>query len=92
MAELLITTQEVKDMLRARMLDLSRPEGFQGGVFCDEVTHQRTGRRADAIFLGMSNSKGKSLQGFEIKVSRADWLSELRDVDKAETVSSSSTS
>lgn len=33
MAELLITTQEVKDMLRARMLDLSRPEGFQGGVF-----------------------------------------------------------
>lgn len=43
-------------------------------------------RTADAIAIGMYRSCGKLIHGFEIKVSRADWLKELKDASKAESL------
>ena len=40
-------------------------------------------RSADAIAMGLWPSRGLYLQGFEIKVSRSDWLSELKNPAKA---------
>lgn len=41
-------------------------------------------RVADAIAMDLWESKGLELHGHEVKVSRSDWLTELRDVEKAE--------
>lgn len=41
-------------------------------------------RIADYIALDGWESKGHRIHGFEVKVSRSDWLAELRDPDKAE--------
>ncbi len=41
-------------------------------------------RTADAIAMNMWPSRGLALHGFEIKVSRADWVRELRDPSKAD--------
>lgn len=48
--------------------------GFQGN------------RWADAMAMGLWPSRGLTLHGFEIKVSRADWLRELKDPAKAEDI------
>ncbi len=48
-----------------------------------------TGNRyADAMAMSLWPSRGLYLYGFEIKVSRSDWLRELRDPAKAEDVAS----
>lgn len=41
-------------------------------------------RIADAIAVDCWTSKGQEIHGHEVKVSRSDWLAELRDPDKAE--------
>lgn len=41
-------------------------------------------RRADAIIIGNWGSTGRLVHGFEIKVSRGDWLRELKDTSKAD--------
>ena len=41
-------------------------------------------RIADAIAVDCWSSKGMEIHGHEVKVSRSDWLTELRDPDKAE--------
>lgn len=45
-----------------------------------------TARRADAVAMGPWSSVGLKLHGFELKVSRHDWVRELQDVEKAEAV------
>jgi hypothetical protein len=42
-------------------------------------------RSADMIVQGLWPSRGLLLEGIEIKVSRADWIKELRSPEKAET-------
>lgn len=42
------------------------------------------GRRIDYLALSLWDSRGRSIDGHEIKVSRADWLSELAKPSKAE--------
>lgn len=42
-------------------------------------------RSCDAISMGLWPSRGLKLEGFEIKVSRQDWLSELANPAKAES-------
>lgn len=42
-------------------------------------------RSADALALGMFRSRGRLLHGFEFKVSRSDWLCELRQPQKSES-------
>ncbi len=51
-----------------------------------DATGGRHSRSADAIAMGLWPSRGLSLQGFEIKVSRSDWLSEMRNPAKAEAI------
>jgi hypothetical protein len=41
-------------------------------------------RRIDAIAFGCWASLGRSLEGFELKISRADWLREMKQVNKAD--------
>lgn len=43
-------------------------------------------RTADAIAIDLWPSGGNLLHGFEVKVSRSDWLSELRDPTKADAI------
>jgi hypothetical protein len=43
-------------------------------------------RSADAVAMGLYQSRGLALHGFEIKVQRADWLRELKDVSKAHAI------
>ncbi len=42
-------------------------------------------RSCDVLSLGTWPSRGLTLRGFEVKVSRSDWLREVRDPSKAET-------
>ncbi|WP_066681647.1 hypothetical protein [Sphingomonas sp. CCH9-E2] len=51
-----------------------------------DATGGRARRWADAIAMGLWPSRGIALQGFEIKVSRSDWLNELRQPAKAEAI------
>lgn len=53
-----------------------------GGAFLPEVV--LGSRRADALYVGFFQSRGKLLVGHELKVSRADWLHELDQPAKAE--------
>lgn len=41
-------------------------------------------RTADAMALDLWPSSGHLIHGFEVKVSRSDWLTELKDPEKAE--------
>jgi hypothetical protein len=43
-------------------------------------------RYADAIAVNLWNSRGHAIHGFEIKVSRSDWLRELKQPEKAEPI------
>ncbi len=52
----------------------------------NEGTGGAMGRRADLLAMGCWPSSGYVLTGFEIKVSRADWLRELADTTKADAV------
>ena len=44
-------------------------------------------RRLDAVAMNLYASRGLTLNGFELKVSRSDFLREMKDPDKAEAVS-----
>ena len=43
-------------------------------------------RTADAIAISLYRSRGKAIWGFEMKVSRNDWLKELKQPEKAESI------
>jgi hypothetical protein len=51
-----------------------------------DATGGRARRWADAVAMGIWPSRGLALQGFEIKVSRSDLLSELKNPAKAESI------
>ncbi len=46
--------------------------------------YSREARTADAMFMSLWPSRGIYLAGIEVKVSRTDWLKELKDPKKAE--------
>ncbi len=48
------------------------------------VVGLRQERRCDGVAIGMWESTGRLIHGFEVKVSRSDWLRELKDVSKAD--------
>jgi hypothetical protein len=61
-----------------------------GGVFMVEVqspgsSYGTGGRRIDALYIGFTRSRGHTIEGHELKVSRSDWLHELDQADKAES-------
>lgn len=57
-----------------------------GAVYLTEVTAPgQSGRRADAVHIGLWHSRGAGIvEVCELKVSRADWLKELKEPKKAE--------
>ncbi len=60
-----------------------------GYLFFDELSNATgalANRRADAAVLGIWPSTGYALQGFEIKVSKADLDKEINDVEKWEAI------
>lgn len=80
MAKATLSTEEVFAALQKRVLG---PEGQGHRAFLfPEV--QIEGRRADAMSMDLWHSRGHQIQGFEIKVSREDWLRELHHPEKAE--------
>lgn len=83
-----MTTMELDDRLRQHFisdkdqLDLAGA----GAVYLTEVTAPgHSGRRADAVHIGLWASRGAGIvEVCELKVSRADWLRELKEPKKAE--------
>ena len=49
-----------------------------------DATGWKKGRTLDAVAMSLWPSRGLELHGFEVKVSRGDWLRELRKPDKAD--------
>ncbi len=68
--------------IRLRLLD--RYPLADGWITMGEVTPPKTDRRFDLIAIMGWQSRGHEAMGFEIKVSRSDWLRELREPAKAE--------
>lgn len=77
-----INTQSIRSALKNKFC---APEW----VFLEEVQAQvaKGGlRSADAIAANLWDSRGYKIIGFEIKVSRADWLRELKNPAKADAI------
>jgi len=76
-----ITTADVNQMLWNRYTD----KGEHVLLFnVPNIVGINSNRYCDAIAVGMWQSSGRLIQGFEIKASRSDWLRELKDVTKAD--------
>jgi len=75
-----MSTRELTDRLRRHYIKPG--EALPGGVFLPEVT--LGSRRADALYIGFTSTRGRHLIGHEVKVSRADWMHELDQAHKAE--------
>lgn len=73
----------------ADALETRHPSGV-AWVFLRQVpdgTSDSKSRTADAIAMGCWKSVGIKLHGYEIKVSRSDWLREIQDTSKAGALS-----
>ena len=81
-----LTAAEVHGLLRLRF---GPPEWhfFDGFTVADHTNSFRAARIADGVAMNLWPSRDYEVDGFEIKVSRADWLRELRDPSKSDTVS-----
>lgn len=58
-------------------------------VFLRELRNDtgfQSSRACDALAVGIYHSRGQHIIGFEKKVSRSDWLRELKEPDKAEAI------
>jgi hypothetical protein len=62
---------------------MTEQDALTGAVMLTEVPAPRSGRRADAIVVGLTRARA-GIDGIEIKVSRADWLRELEQPIKAD--------
>ena len=76
-----VTSADLLRMLHTRHSD-------SGWAFFAEVPDRTAGhfRRADAVAISLWPSRGLHLHGFEVKVSRRDWLNELKRPEKAESI------
>ncbi|MHB1942265.1 MAG: hypothetical protein ACYCP0_04300 [Acidiferrobacteraceae bacterium] len=77
-----LLTSEIKALLRARY---SAPEWallFEVG----NATGVQQRRWADAVAMSLWPSRGLAIHGFEIKVSRRDWVKELKSPEKSAPV------
>lgn len=77
--------------LRAHDLFLRLQQTFTPPAYVTlEEVRDATGfdgqRTADAIAISLYRSRGKAIWGFEFKVSRNDWLKELKQPEKAESI------
>lgn len=75
-----ITTGDVMDRLAAQYARDEYVVLFDIG----DAVGTKYKRRADAVVIGCWQSTGRHIDGFEIKVSRSDWLREVKAVEKAD--------
>lgn len=75
-------TADVRAALRGRFIAPEWSLFFEVG----DATGTRQSRWADAVAMNLYPSRGLELHGFEIKVSRSDWLRELKDPEKSAPV------
>jgi len=83
-----MTTESLLAVLRVHYIRDAPPGATAGGVFVAEVGvngEWGASSRCDALYAGFTSASGRILIGHEIKVSRSDWLAELRKVGKADT-------
>lgn len=76
-------TKTLVDVLRRHYI---KRADAPGGVFIPECGLNNgfsKQSRCDALYVGFTSTSGRLLVGHEIKVSRADWLHELAQPDKA---------
>jgi hypothetical protein len=80
-APVALNTPHARDMLRKRY---AAPEW----ALMEEVAPATGGgtRYADGVAVNLWQSRGHAIYGFEIKVSRSDWLRELKQPEKAEPI------
>ncbi|RSU59145.1 hypothetical protein BRX36_19440 [Sphingomonas sp. S-NIH.Pt1_0416] len=69
--------------VRAALLNRHRAPEWACFFEVADGTGARATRSADAIAMSLYSSRGLRLHGFEIKVSRSDWLHELKQPDKS---------
>lgn len=96
MDETLSTERDMLDLLLARYTNIRRGTVADRWVRAEHVAsdlgHRHLGMTKVADFIaadkypGMPYGTALALHGHEVKVSRSDWLTELRDPTKAETV------
>lgn len=60
--------------------------GFGGTAASEYLGREPRLRTADAIAVDLWPSSGNLVHGFEVKVSRSDWLTEMRDPTKADAI------
>jgi hypothetical protein len=77
-----VTSHDIKAGLKKAF----PPPGWQVFFEVGDDTGSRVSRHADAVAMGIWPSNGHAVHGFEIKVSRADFLSELKDPTKSQAV------
>lgn len=78
---------QAKDVVAGLRARFASPEW----AFLEQVangTGARAKRWADAVAMNLWPSRGCEVHGFEVKVSRSDWLTELKDPSKADEVAS----
>jgi len=76
------------EMALVRLLDVKFPAPAWAFLpFVRSATgYGRTIRTADGVAMSLWPSRGLELLGFEIKVSRGDWLQELKNPEKADAI------
>jgi hypothetical protein len=75
-----LTTAQLEDLLRAKY------DRVRYALFFDvpDAVSLDARRRIDAVAIGIWKSVGRNVSAFELKVSRSDWLRELKHVNKAD--------
>jgi hypothetical protein len=85
---MLDTAQMRTDELMARLRRhyIKPGENLPGGVFLPECGWNGPGgvRQVDALYVGFTTTSGRLLVGHELKISRADWLTELKTPGKSD--------
>lgn len=76
-----ITSSDIKLGIRS-----SRGAGYQTFFEVGDDTGARVHRHADAVSIGIWPSTGHQVHGFEIKVSRTDFLNEMKDPAKSQAI------
>ena len=78
-------TKELMNALRNKYDDNGNAFAFMEQV--GNATGWECNRHADAIVVSLWKSRGLEIMGFETKVSRSDWLKELKQPEKADEIS-----
>lgn len=82
-----MTSQKIKSTEIKLALKRAFPSpGWQVFYEVGNDTGSRVSRHADAVAMGIWPSNGHLIHGFEIKVSRGDFLNEMKDPTKAQAV------